>query len=80
MQYLREELEKETPGFTEDTYFLLDNASYHTSEETQAAMKSLGLKVIQSGPYSYSAAPIEKLFRDLKKGELNPEGLPTGKR
>ena len=38
------------------------------------------IEVIYSGPYSYSAAPIEMLFGALKQGELNPERLPTGKR
>ena len=33
-----------------------------------------------SGPYSYSAAPIELLFGGLKNRELNPDGLTTGKR
>ena len=60
--------------------FLWDNASYHSSEETRAVLRSLGLKLIFSGPYSYSAAPIELLFGGLKRGELNPDGQTTGKR
>ena len=59
---------------------LWDNASYHASEETRAVVRALGLKVIYSGPYSYSAAPIELLFGGLKNQELNPDGLTTGKR
>ena len=60
--------------------FLWDNATYHKSDETREAVKALGLSTIFSGPYSYSAAPIEMLFGGLKMGELNPEGLPTRKR
>ena len=41
---------------------------------------AMGLNLIFSAPYSYSAAPIETLFSNLKLGELNPERLTTGKR
>ena len=30
----KHELERENPNFVEETYFLLDNASYHSSAET----------------------------------------------
>ena len=40
----------------------------------------MGLNLIFSAPYSYSAAPVETLFSGLKFGELNPEKLPTGKK
>ena len=43
-------------------------------------MKKLRLNVIYSGPYSYSAAPIELLFGGMKFGELNPDGQQTGKK
>ena len=66
LYHLKHELERECPNFLEDTYFLLDNASYHSSEETQATIKTLGFKVVYTGPYSYSACPIEMLFRNLK--------------
>ena len=60
--------------------FLLDNAPYHTSEKTRTVTKALKMRVIYSGPYSYSAAPIELLFAGLKFGELNTESLGTGKK
>ena len=60
--------------------FQWDNASYHSSQETKAAVQALGLKTIYSGPYSFSAAPIELLFGGLKNCELNPEGRTTSKR
>ena len=59
---------------------LLDNASYHHSQTTRNAMKKLGLRVIYSGPYSFSAAPIETYFAHLKTGDLNPLKLQLGKR
>ena len=33
-----------------------------------------------SGPYSFSAAPIETLFSLLKLGELNKAHVSTGKK
>ena len=38
------------------------------------------INVIWSAPYSYSTAPIELLFGNLKFGELNADRLPTGKK
>ena len=38
------------------------------------------INVIWSAPYSYSTAPIELLFGNLKFGELNAARLPTGKK
>ena len=73
-------LDAETPGWQEDTIFLWDNAPYHSSEETRAAVRALGIKVLFSGPYSYAGASIETLFAHLKLGELNPEDQPSGKR
>ena len=72
LQSLTKVLDNETPGWQEDTVIQWDNAKYHSSEETRAVIMSLGLKVIFSGPYSYSAAPAETLFAGLKLGDLNP--------
>ena len=73
-------LDDESPGWQEDSIILWDNAPYHSSTESMSLLSRLGLPVIFSGPYSYSAAPIETLFSHLKLGELNPQGLSTGKR
>ena len=40
----------------------------------------LGINVMYSGPYSYSAAPVELAFAALKLGDLNPDRFPTGKK
>ena len=40
----------------------------------------MDLPVMFSGPYSYSAAPVELVFAALKLGNLNPDRQPTGKR
>ena len=60
--------------------FLWDNASYHSSEETRAVIRKLGLKIIFADPYRYSSTPVELLFGNLKVGEINPDLLATGKR
>ena len=59
---------------------LIDNAPYHTGDEIRDYLHKMQIPIIYSGPYSYSAAPIETLFSFLKLGELNQEGIPTGKK
>ena len=73
-------MNRETPSWREDTVFLWDNASYHSSLETRENLRALGLKFIYSGPYSYQAAPIEMLFGGLKQYEINTENESTGKK
>jgi len=77
---LAHSLDDEDPGWRENTIFLWDNATYHTSAETLSVLHRLGLQVIFTGPYSYDAAPIETLFSQLKLRNINPERLPTGKK
>ena len=73
-------LDQDDPGWQDNTVFLFDNATYHVSADIQAVMRQLGLQVIYSGPYSYSAAPVETLFSGIKLGQLNPNNESTGKR
>ena len=77
---LTKRLDQDSPGWQDDTIFLWDNAPYHSSVETMNVIEKLGLQIIFSGPYSYSAAPIETLFSHLKIGELNNNRVPTGKK
>ena len=80
MSNLAKKLDIEVPFWRETSVFLLDGAKYHVSLETQEYLKKLKVEVIYTGPYSYSTAPIELLFGGMKKGQLNPEGYPTGKK
>jgi hypothetical protein len=59
---------------------LLDGASYHKSDETQKAMKRLGLRAVISAPYSYQTAPIELFFAFFKRTDINPDKQSTGKK
>lgn len=80
LRHLVAELDEERPGWRADTIILLDGARYHTGEKIREYLHKLQLQVIWTGPYSYAAAPIERLFAGLKFGELNPAQLPTGKK
>ena len=80
LQQLVRALDDEDGGWRDRTIFLWDNAPYHRSNETKAVVRRLGLKVLYTGPYSYSGVPIELLFSALKLGELNPDRVPTGKK
>ena len=59
---------------------MLDNAPYHTGEEIRDYLHKMQVPIIYSGPYSYCAAPVETIFSFLKLGELNEEGIATGKK
>ena len=80
LRYLIRHLETDNPNWRSNTIFLLDGARYHTSEEMREHLRKMEISLIYSGPYSYSAAPIERLFSALKDGDLNPEKISTGKR
>ena len=80
LRHLERQLDSERPGWRDNTVLLMDGAKYHLSEEMKVYFRKMDLKVIFTGPYSFTAAPIEMLFSALKRGEINPERLPTGKR
>ena len=80
LKQLIDKLDEEMPDWQDDTVILWDNAANHASSETMNTINRLGLQVIFSGPYSYSAAPIETLFSALKMGEINHDDSSTGKR
>lgn len=73
-------LDRELPGWEQDSLILLDGAKYHTSPEMRQHFEALDLPVMYTAPYSYSSSPIERLFAALKLGELNRQMVPTGKR
>ena len=77
---LTELLDKDTPDWRDNSVVLLDGAKYHTGDDTREVLRKLQIPVIYSGPYSYSAAPIELLFAGLKIGKLVEIGEQTGKK
>ena len=75
-----DQLDISLPSWRDDCIFLLDGVSYHTGSKVREYMRKLQLDVCWSAPYSYDAAPIEKVFGHLKLGELNTEQQKTGKK
>ena len=68
LTYLVELLDQESSSWRDDTVLLFDCAKYHVGLDIKNYMRKLELPVIYSGPYSYDAAPVEKVFGHLKFG------------
>lgn len=79
LNYLVKILNKEDPDWRDNTILLLDGASSHFSDETVKHMKGLNIPVMNTAAYSYDACPCELWFSMLKRVELNPLKLGTGK-
>ena len=62
-QYSDVQLPKNKVNKIDDIIITIDNASWHTSEETKLHMKRLGFNVIYHPPYSPSLAPVELFFK-----------------
>ena len=73
-------LDQENEEWRKTTVLLFDGASYHTSNETKALMSELHIPVLFYGPYSYLISPCELFFGLFKSVNINPEGVPTGKK
>ena len=58
LRKLMEQLDRERPGWQEDTTILLDNAAWHTTPLMKERMARMQLPTMYSGPYSYSSAPV----------------------
>ena len=72
-------LDKKNRYWRRDTIFMLDGASYHTSEGMRDFYKRNNIPILFTGPHSYSASPIELFFAAFKKSDVNPNKVPTGK-
>ena len=79
LTYMVSLLDEQRKRWRNDTVFQLDGASWHTSRETIEVIERLKIPIIISAPYSYDAAPIERFFAYLKRGNLNPDGLSLTK-
>ena len=71
LRHLVARLDRDTPGWQESSYIVMDNAPYHAGQEIRSYMRKMQVPFMYSGPYSYQAAAIETLFAHLKLGELN---------
>lgn len=66
LTYLAEELDKDRPGWREDTVVLMDNASYNKNDVTIGTIRKLGMPVMFTASYSYDACPVEHHFGYFK--------------
>ena len=73
-------LTSERPEWKSDTCLLFDNATYHKHADLRSHMASMGIDVLYSAPYSFETAPVELWLANFKRGELNPDRLPVGKK
>ena len=80
LRHLVAELDRDTPGWQEDSVILADNAPYHTGGEIREYLRKMQVPFMYTSGYCYSSSPIETLFAHLKLGELNATREPTGKR
>ena len=80
VQHLVEQLDQDDCHWRKHSVLMLDNASYHSSNETLQWLSSKKIPVIFTGSYSFEAAPCELLFSQLKKVDLNPNLLNLGKK
>ncbi len=55
------------PHLTANTVVVLDNASFHKSQETEQIITETGAKLLFLPPYSPHLMPIEHTFGTLKK-------------
>ena len=55
---------------------LVDNASYHKSNEMLKFYRDYAVPIVFTGSYSYDAAPVELLFAAFKSKDINPRHLP----
>ena len=67
MSHLCTVLSAEQSNWRDDTYWLLDNATYHRSQDVREHLRQLGVKVVLSGQYAYAAAPVELFFSYYKR-------------
>ena len=60
------------PDWRQRVVFYLDNAMYHKSDYIKKKAMQHQIPMFYSGPYSFDAAPCEKLFAVIKRHDLNP--------
>ena len=80
LSHLVAKLSSEDPAWRSNTILLLDNASWHHTEMVLNQLQLQGIDHIFLGPYGFKSAPIETFFTALKRTQMNPHHLATGKK
>ena len=73
------QLDRDRPGWREDTVWQLDCAKWHLTEEVKQLFGKHQVPVVVSAPYSYDWAVVELFFAMWKRGELNMQRLAVTK-
>jgi len=68
------QLQQEDPDWRQNTLLQMDNARYHVSNYMLEKLQAFRIPAFFTGPYSYDAAPVEKIFAAIKRRDLNPQG------
>ena len=72
MNYLEKKVITKANRRKSEVLFQFDGAPYHHDDNFREYLFSRGLHFIFSGPHSYDAAPCEKVFALIKRGDLLP--------
>ena len=78
-QELVKVLDKEDQDWRKNSFILADGAKYHQSPATFDALRKMRIPLMLIAPHGYNVAPIELLFSAIKRTNLNPQQLPTGR-
>ena len=62
-----------------NSFILANGVKYHQSGATFEVLKKMRVPLMLIAPHGYNVAPIEMLFSAIKRSNLNPEGLATGR-
>jgi hypothetical protein len=73
-------LSAEDPDWRSNSVLLCDNASWHHTDMVLNQLKLQGIDHIFLGPYGFKSAPVETFFSALKRTQMNPHHLSSGKR
>ena len=73
-------LDEENSKWRNSTIILLDNASYHVSQQTLNVFEELRIPILFTGPHSYDGSAVELWFAAFKRADINPRKPPFGKK
>ena len=80
IQKLLAKLTSEDINWRANTVIQIDQASYHKSPYTRAYLQREEVKVLLMASYAYDASVCELFFAAVKRTNINPTYIKTGKR
>ena len=73
-------LDQDRPGWRKNSVVLIDNAPYHSSNQSMRMFQQLKIPLMFLAPYSFDVAPCELFFAWFKRVDINPDGIAVGKK